>query len=89
MSLFLGSQSSSIDLCRLRDQYVPVSYYFDSCSFVVLSEVRNGYASCFVLFLQDGFGNYGSSVLHMPFRIICSSSLEKAMGNLTEVMLNL
>ena len=69
--------------------FVPVPYYFDYCSFVVLSEVRNGYASCFVLFLQDGFGNYGSSVLHMPFRIICSSSLEKAMGNLTEVMLNL
>ena len=69
--------------------FVPIPCCFDYCSFVVLSKVRNGYASCFVLFLQDCFANYGSSMLHMAFRIICSSSLKEAMGNLTEVALKL
>ena len=30
--------------------FVPIPHCFDYCSFVVLSEVWEGYASCFVLF---------------------------------------
>ena len=42
---------------------VPAPCCFDSCSFVVLSEVWESYASSFVLFLLDSFGNSGSLVI--------------------------
>ena len=37
--------------------FVPVPYRFDYCSFVLLSEVWEGYAFYFILFSQDCFGN--------------------------------
>ena len=40
--------------------FVPIPCCFDYCSFVVLSEVWEGYASYFVLFPQDCFYNSGS-----------------------------
>ena len=50
-----------------RSVSVPVPCHFDYCSFVVLLEVWEGDASCFVLFLQDCFGNYGSFVVPYTF----------------------
>ena len=48
--------------------FVPVPYYFDYCSFVVLlSEGREGYASSFVLFPQDCFGNSGPFMVKDKF----------------------
>ena len=40
---------------------------FDYCSFVVLSELWEGYTSCFVLFPQDCFGNSGSFMI--PYKL--------------------
>ena len=48
--------------------FVPIPYYFDYCSFVVLlSEGREGYASSFVLFPQDCFGNSGPFMVKDKF----------------------
>ena len=62
----------------------PISHCFDYCSFVVLSEVWEGYTSCFVLFPQDRFGNSGSN-----FRIIFSSFMKNVIDNLIQTELNL
>ena len=48
--------------------FVPIPCCFDYCSFVVLSEVWEGYASCFVLYPQDCFDNYGSFMV--PYKIL-------------------
>ena len=60
--------------------FVPISCYFDYCSFVVLSEVWEGYASCFVLFPEDCFDN---CLLwsHINIRLICSSSVKNVMAS--------
>ena len=56
----------------------------------LLSEVCKGYASSIVLFSQDCFGNSGSSFCgSLKFRIICSSSGENVMGNLTGISLSM
>ena len=47
--------------------FVPVRCCFDYCSFVVLSEVWEGYASCLFLFLQDCCGNPGSFMVPYKF----------------------
>ena len=52
----------SICLC----QYHAV-WCFDYCSFVVLSEVWEGYITYFVLFPQDRFGNSGSFMV--PYKV--------------------
>ena len=40
--------------------FMPIPCYFGYCSFVGLSEVWEGYASCIVLFPQHCTGNVGS-----------------------------
>ena len=64
MGLFLGSLFCSIDpyVCFCANNTL-----FDNYSFVVLSEVWEGYASSFVLFPQDRFGNSGSFVVPCEF----------------------
>ena len=47
--------------------FVPIPCYFDYFSFVVLSEVLEGYAPSFVLFRQDCFDNSGSLVFLYTF----------------------
>ena len=47
--------------------FVPASSCFNSCSFVVLSDVWEGYASCFVLFPKDCFGSSGSFMVPYKF----------------------
>ena len=44
---------------------------FDNCSFIVLSEVWEGYASYFVLFLQGCFGNSGSFMVPYIYIYMC------------------
>ena len=44
-----------------------MSVYFDYYSFIVESEVWEGYSSSFVLFSQDCFGNSGSFVVPYKF----------------------
>ena len=51
VGLFLDSLFGSIDLFV----FVPIPWCFDYWSFVVFSEVWEGYASCFILFLQTQF----------------------------------
>ena len=69
--------------------FVPVQCCLDYCRFVVSSEVWEGYASGFVLFLQDCFGDSVSFLVYMNFRIIFSSSMKKVMSNLIGIALNL
>ena len=57
----------------------------DYCIFVVVSEIWKGYASCFVLFSQDFFGNLGLLWFHMNFWIICSCSVKYAMDILMQI----
>ena len=47
--------------------FVPIPCHFDYCSFVVSSEVWESYASYFVLFPQDCFGNSGSLMIPYKF----------------------
>ena len=68
---------------------VPVPRWFDSCSFVVVSEVWEGYASCFALFPQECLGNSGSFMSHINFRIICFSSVENVVGDSIGISLNI
>ena len=68
---------------------VPVPRWFDYCSFVVFSEVWEGYASCFALFAQDCLGNSGSFMSHINFRIICFSSVETVVGDLVGISFNI
>lgn len=69
--------------------FVPIPYYFDYCSFVVLlSEGREGYASSFVLFPRIALEILGLLWLKINFRII--SVLQKnIMSNLMGTTLNL
>ena len=64
VGFLLGSLFCSIDpyVC-----FVSIPLCFDYFNFVVLSEVWEGYASCFVLFLQDFFGNPGSFMVPYEF----------------------
>lgn len=86
MGLFLGFYYVPlIYTCILQ-----ISLQFDYYSFVVLSEVLEGYASCF-LFSRITSCNSGSFVALgvKNFRIISSSSVENVMDNLLEITLNL
>ena len=62
---------------------------FDYCSFVVLSEVWEGYVSCFVLFPQIALAILGLLWFHLNFRIVCPSSVKNVTGNLIGVALTL
>ena len=86
VALFLGSLFCSIDsyVCFCANTTL-----FDYCSFVVSSEVWEGYASCFVVFPQDYFGNPGSFMFHINFRMICFSSVKNVMDNLIGISLNM
>ena len=64
MGLFLDSLFCSIDPYGC---FVSIPCCFDYCSFVELSEVWEGYASCFVHFLPDCFGNSGSFMV--PYKL--------------------
>ena len=55
--------------------FVPILHCFDSCSFVVLSEVWESDASCFVFIPQDCFGKSGT------FRV---AIVEKSTNNMQE-----
>ena len=73
----VGSLFCSIDLYSV---FVPIPRCFDYCSFVVLSEVWEGYASSFVLFPQNCFDNSGSSVVQYKFQDYLFQFCEKYPG---------
>ena len=60
VGFFLGSLFCSIDLYTC---FCTNTTLFDYCSFVILSEVWEGYASCFVLFPQNFSSNSGSFIV--------------------------
>ena len=70
VDLFMGSPFCSIDL---DDVFVPRPCFFDYWNFVVLSEVRDVYVSCFFFFSFELIGQFW---FHINFRIICSSSVK-------------
>ena len=67
---------------------MPIPCCFDDYSFVVLSEVWQGYTSCFVLFPEDCIGSSGSFMVPYEFWDF-SGSVTNVMGNLIWIVLNL
>ena len=87
MGLFLGSLFCSIDpyVCFCAN----TKCCFDYCRFIVLSEVWEGYACRFVLFLRIALAILNLLRFHINVRIICSSSVKNVMGNLIRAALHL
>ena len=69
--------------------FVPVSYYFDDCRFVVWSEVRNPDSSSSVFLFQCCFGYLGSFLFAYKFLNICSCCVKNVFGNLIRIKMNL
>ena len=70
--------------------FVQVPHCLYYCSFVVLSEVWESYASCFIFFsLNIALAILDLSWFHISFWIICSSFVKNVMDNLIEITLNL
>ena len=67
---------------------VPMPHCFDSCGFIVMPEVWEGYASCFV-FSRIALAILGLLWFHTHFRIICSCFMKNVIGNLVWRTLNL
>ena len=68
--------------------FVPVPCCFDYCSSLVLSDIWEAYASCFVLFLRFVLAILCLLCFHLNFRIICSYSVKNVMGNLLRITLD-
>ena len=68
--------------------FVPIPCCFDICSFVVLSEIWEGYAPALFFFLRLALAVLGVLWFHINFWIICSSPVN-VMGNLIGITLNL
>ena len=49
--------------------FVPVPHCLDDCSFVILSEVWESYASCLFFVPQDCLGNSGSFIVPYKFLV--------------------
>ena len=64
MGLFLGCLFYSIDFYAI---FTLIPHCFDDCSFAIFSKVSESYASRFVFFPQDFFGNSGSFVVPYKF----------------------
>ena len=70
--------------------FAPVAHCFDYCSFVVLPEVWERYASCFAFFpLRIALAILGLLWFHINFKIICFTSVKNIKGNLIGIVLNL
>ena len=81
MSGFISAFSMSV--------LVPVPHCLDDCSFVILPEVWESYASCLVFVPQDCLAILGLLWFHIHFWIVSSSSVKNVMGNLIGIALNL
>ena len=77
----------SVLFCWSICVFVPMPCCFDYCSSVVLSDIWEAYASCFVLSPQVCFSNLGLLCFHLNFRIICSCSVKNVMCNLLGITL--
>ena len=78
VSLFLGFLFCPIDLCVCFSG--PVTYCFDTYSFVLYLEIWECESSSFVLLSQDCFGYQYLLWFHTNFRIICSNSMKNALA---------
>ena len=86
LGLFLSSLFCSIDLYVC---FLPIWCCFDHWSFTVLCGLWEGNASRFVLFLQDCYGNAGSSVIpYKSFTIVFCSSVKNVTSNLPGIIIN-
>ena len=70
------------------DVFVPRPCFFDYWSFVVLSEVRDVYASCF-FFSPLLWAILGLLWFYINFRIICSISVKNVKNDLIQIVLYL
>ena len=75
---FLGVYSIPL-ICTCA--FVPIPHCFAYCSFVTLPKVRVMPPVLFC-FPQYCFGNSGSFMLPLNFRMICSNSVKNVIGNL-------
>ena len=82
---------SGLSILMHMSVFVPVPHCFDYCSSVVLSEVWVGgvMPPALFFFLRIALAILGLLWFHINFRIICSSSLKNAMGDLIGITLNL
>ena len=69
--------------------FVPIPCCFDYCSFIALPEDWEGYASCFILLLQDCFSNSGSFMAPYKFHDNLFYLSGKCHSNLIAITLNL
>ena len=91
--LFLGFLSCSIDLyffvCA-RACVCVCEYYFDKCSFVVQSEVKESDSSSSIFLSQDCFlAIWGLLCFHRSCKNFCSNFEKNAIDNLIEIALTL
>ena len=68
--------------------FVPVSYCFDYCKFVVWFEIKVHGTSSFFLLHQDCFGYSGSFVVPYKFKNYLFSSVKNVMSILIKIALN-
>ena len=78
IGLFLGPLFCSIDLLCLF--FVPIPYYFDYYSFVVVSKVWEGFVSSFFFCLKTVLVVWGLLWFHTNFSIWCISVKKKCHG---------
>ena len=83
---FLGSLSFPLINMSFS---MPVPPCIDYCSFIKLSEVWAGYASCFGLFTWDCFGNSGSFLVPHKFKYYLFQFCENVMGDFIGITSNL
>ena len=69
--------------------FVPAQHWFDDCSFVVQSEVREPDLSIFFLRAALAWVFCGSFVFPYKLKNFCSSFVKDATGNLIGIALNL
>ena len=69
--------------------FVPVSYCFDDCKFVISFKMRVQDDSRFVLLSQYCFSSLEPFVFPYKFRIMCSVSVKNTVCILTGIALNL
>ena len=68
--------------------FVPISYCFNDCSFVVQCEVRESNSSRSI-FLRIALAIQGLLCFHKNFNGFCSSSVKNVIGNFIGIALNL
>ena len=69
--------------------FVQVLYCFDDCSFVYSLKSGSRITPAPFFFLKVTLATQGLLCFHTNFKILCSSSVKNAIGNLIGIALNL